>query len=437
MAIRVMIKEIEMFLEEANQDYELTSMKVNAVMEAAKRELTINYAAAELKVIKESGSDSDLAYLYEEANNGLVETVVAAIKRIKEAIVKFFSDLKDKIISLFADKQVDDKLEKLEKKVKFNPFAAKKKIAVENVDAELKVCDEHLSKLAKLTAKLKSGQDVSTADVDEVEQSFMDKHGKVIGIGSALVVTVAGGIVIAKKLKDRIPKEISDIQKDVSQDLSDAIDVAQRCDKPEVEHKIASAGAAIAKAKANDLVNGFKNTISKIVDGIKGIKNTAVPATQVAGALGVKGVKESTGEDVPETDDDIEAAIADASDVKTEDGEDDPFDSVPTSEDDDSDPWDAVMKDLAGLATDDDDCDDDDCDDDDCDDDDCDDDDDTTFESAFERLLSDIDSPYMEKSTDQIFNDIMMESGISRTTKKRERHSDAFSTLMESIDDLF
>lgn len=423
-----MIKEIEMFLEEANQDYELTSMKVNAVMEAAKRELTINYAAAELKVIKESGGDSDLAYLYEEANNGLVETVVAAIKRIKEAIVKFFSDLKDKIISLFTDKQVDDKLEKLEKKVKFNPFAAKKKIAVENVDAELKVCDEHLSKLAKLKAKLKSGQDVSTADVDEVEQSFMDKHGKAIGIGSALVVTVAGGIVIAKKLKDRIPKEISDIQKDVSQDLSDAIDVAQRCDKPEVEHKIASAGAAIAKAKANDLVNGFKNTISKIVDGIKGIKNTAVPATQVAGALGVKGVKESTGEDVPETDDDIEAAIADASDVKTEDGEDDPIDSVPSSEDDDSDPWDAVMKDLAGLDTDDDMG---------CDDDDCDDDDDTTFESAFERLLSDINSPYMEKSTDQIFDDIMMESGISRTTKKRERHSDAFSTLMESIDNLF
>ena len=221
-----MLETINAYLREAEQSFDLSLMKVGALMEASKRQLEINYTAAELKVMQENGTDEDLAYLLEEANNGLLESGKAAIKKILDAIIKFFSDLRDKVSSTLFSAANREKLEQIQKKIKLFPLIGKKKVVIEDVAKHEKNADKHLSDLAKLHAKAKSGQNVDVSDVDKVQKSFMEEHGKLIGVGAAITVTVAAavGILVAfnkggfqklQKSEKEAKEKVSDIQDDV------------------------------------------------------------------------------------------------------------------------------------------------------------------------------------------------------------------------------
>lgn len=373
-----MVELINQYLTEASQDYELTSMKITAVMEAAKRQLAINYSEAELKVMKENGTTDDYLYLVKEADNGMVETVIAAIEKIKKAIIKFCTEMREKVISLLSSKETNDALDAVEKKIKLFPVLGKKKILVENYNAEEKCVSEHISKLNKLKAKLKSGQEVTTEDVAKVEKDFIEEHGKLIGVGSAVAITVAAAIAFIKKANGDANGHIRDTEKEGEAICDEMEDLAKKLNAPAVAQKIASAVTSIVKTRTEDFIRCVSNARTGIKNAIK-THGTKLDASKVLKESTDEG--DVTGTDTSTTEKDIEKA-ADAAatpdNVKTEDGDDDGLGN-PTIPDDepDTDPWDDVMKQL-----------DDDTDHDLMDD--GDDDPTTSFERAYNELFNDI-----------------------------------------------
>ena len=206
-----MIETMYEHYKEAYRDFDISMMKVDALTEAAQRQLAINYKEAELKVMTEGGTSDDYMYLCEAAANGFIERVVTALRKIKDAIVKFFSDLKIKVVSLFTRNGGIEKMEELEKKAKINPLFGKKKIVVQNINEINKCCDEATASLDKIDAKIKSGQSVYQDDIDRVEESFFKKYQKAIGVGSAVTMTVAAAIGTALVLMKKSGKSIGDI----------------------------------------------------------------------------------------------------------------------------------------------------------------------------------------------------------------------------------
>ena len=272
-----MVNEINAFLTEACNQFDLSQMKVNAVMEAAVRELMINYEEAQLKVLKESGTDDDLAYLYEEADNGLLETVIKAIQKIKDAVIKFFSEMKDKILDAINKKENKETIDKLEKKAKLLPLIGRKKVIVEDYSKQEKVVDEHLSMLTKLKSKFKAGQKVEASDVDEIEKSFKDKYGKAIGVGAAVSVTVIAAIGIYKALSSKAASRTKMLETHAIDTCDSIMDsVKKGVGNVSVGEKIANAVSSITKRAQEGFFKSMMSTLSKIKDAIRGVKNTAV-----------------------------------------------------------------------------------------------------------------------------------------------------------------
>ena len=126
-----------MYFVEAMQDYiditdkySLDLMKIDAYIESVMSELDINMQRSELKVLTESGTDDDLTYLYEAAEEGAIVKIKKAVVAVVEAFKKFISDLKDRVVRIIVTKTTRDTLSKVEKKVKLNPFIAKKKVKI-------------------------------------------------------------------------------------------------------------------------------------------------------------------------------------------------------------------------------------------------------------------------------------------------------------------
>lgn len=397
-----MINEINMYLEEVCESYDLAEMKINAIMEASMRELQINYASAELKVLTESGTDDDLAYLYEEANNGFVETVIKTIEKIKDAIIKFFSDMKDKILSVINKKDNMDTIDKVEKKVKLFPLLGKKKVVVENYNEEEKVCHKYLAELAKLKAKLKSGQKVETEDVEEVKSKFLDEHGKFIGIAAAVTITVTAAIALIKKMSNDAGNVLKNNEKRSKDECDDGKEIAKKIDNPGVASAIVSATTSILKTLQTDFVRCFSNVVAKVKEAIKGVGNTKIDTSKVLEAV--------------EGEDPIDA-------VNTE------IDRIP--EDNELDPWDEIMN---GIE---DNCDDGECDDE-CGPEGCSDEGcckESTMDKTFEEIFESTYAELFGEGTDEDENTGSEDEATNDSSDEKVEES-VFDTLMRNIESL-
>lgn len=271
------------FLTEANHNFDLTMMKVNAVMEAAHRELAINYEEAELKVMQEAGTSEDLAFLYEAANNGLVETAIKTIEKIKDAIIKWFSDMKDKIIEMLSKKEVDETLDKIEKKCKIFPLLGRKKVVVEDIKEHEKLADKYFAKLGKLKAKLAAGQDVKAEEVEEVHDSFLKEHGKLIGIGAATTITIAALTNQIGATKGWIPKVLNNL-KETACDGCDSCKEALKKFSNTTVSACSRVYAKIAKVTSESILGTFRNWIRALQEGVHGLGKAAKVDTKAVAA---------------------------------------------------------------------------------------------------------------------------------------------------------
>lgn len=269
-----MIHAFEEYLSISN-DFDIRGKKIDAYIESASREFAINVKQSELKVIEESGTDDDLSFLYEAAEDGYIVKLKSAIKAVIDAFVKFMTDLKDKVVRIIVRKDSREQMKKIEKKVKMNPFLAKKKVKINNTDAEIKCINEFKSKCDKETAKelskIKSADDIR---IGALRDTFDSNYKKVI-IATAGAVTITLVALVAKinKQMEDLPSVLTNIEKENSAALQKFMDSAIS-DETAATCKAAMTAAAnfrtqLAKKEANAHVDALMQNISAAKKALK------------------------------------------------------------------------------------------------------------------------------------------------------------------------
>lgn len=224
-----------------SDEFDKANMTVTTFVESVCADLDINIQKSELKVMTESGTDDDLAYLVEAATEGAIAKIKKTVQVIIEAFKKFISDLKDKVVRVVVNKTTRDTLSKVEKKVKLNPFIARKKVQVVDKKKPLAVIEKYKNKCDKNIAKVKGGI-FKQSDVEGIfkDRDDFDKDYKaaVAGTAAMTTITVANLIKTINSELDSLPKTIDSIGKETT-------DIVNRfCDSIEDDEVIASTRAA-------------------------------------------------------------------------------------------------------------------------------------------------------------------------------------------------
>lgn len=224
-----------------SDEFDKANMTVTTFVESVCADLDINIQKSELKVMTESGTDDDLAYLVEAATEGAIAKIKKTVQVIIEAFKKFISDLKDRVVRVVVNKTTRDTLSKVEKKVKLNPFIARKKVQVVDKKKPLAVIEKYKNKCDKNIAKVKGGI-FKQSDVEGIfkDRDDFDKDYKaaVAGTAAMTTITVANLIKTINSELDSLPKTIDSIGKETT-------DIVNRfCDSIEDDEVIASTRAA-------------------------------------------------------------------------------------------------------------------------------------------------------------------------------------------------
>lgn len=373
-------------LREINSAYDINTMRINAVVEAANRQREINFHEAELKVMQESGTDDELAMLIEAAESDFVENIQKALDALRQAVIKFFSECRQKLVDLMSKRDDANKLDQLEKRMKLIPLIGKKKVMVEDYDAEVSLAKKHLKDLSGLTAKLRGKQEVDASAVAAVKKSYDDDHGDLIGASNAKTVSINDAVKMAKKMIASGNAELKEREETALKACDDAKKDAEKANA-NVANQIANVICHICKTAQNDYhrcVNGIMASIKKAIGGYKaeqktaekpGVKNEStddsdVEMEKLAKQQADTNSKDSVDEDAD--DDDIEIgfdiagddALTDGFGIDDVDSDDDTLDDLSIDVDDDDDDEDddedesccresaddAYLASLAGVA---------------------------------------------------------------------------------------
>ena len=365
-------------LREINSAYDINTMRINAVVEAANRQREINFHEAELKVMQESGTDDELAMLIEAAESDFVENIQKALDALRQAVIKFFSECRQKLVDLMSKRDDANKLDQLEKRMKLIPLIGKKKVMIEDYDAEIALAKKHLKDLAGLTAKLRGKQEVDASAVAAVKKSYDDEHGDLIGASNAKTVSINDAVKMAKKMIATGNAELKEREETALKACDDAKKDAEKANA-NVANQIANVICHICKTAQNDYhrcVNGIMASIKKAIGGYKaeqktaekpGVKNESTDDSdaemeKLAKQQADTNSKDSVDEDA---DDDIDLgfdvagddALTDGLGIDDVDSEDDTLDdlSIDVDDDDDEDDEDECCREsadayLASLA---------------------------------------------------------------------------------------
>lgn len=264
-------------LREINSAYDINTMRINAVVEAANRQREINFHEAELKVMQESGTDDELAMLIEAAESDFVENIQKALDALRQAVIKFFSECRQKLVDLMSKRDDANKLDQLEKRMKLIPLIGKKKVMVEDYDAEVALAKKHLKDLAGLTAKLRGKQEVDASAVAAVKKAYDDAHGDMIGASNAKTVSINDAVKMAKKMIASGNAELKEREDTALRACDDAKKDAEKANA-NVANQIANVICHICKTAQNDYhrcVNGIMASIKKAIGGYKAEQKTA------------------------------------------------------------------------------------------------------------------------------------------------------------------
>lgn len=373
-------------LREINSAYDINTMRINAVVEAANRQREINFHEAELKVMQESGTDDELAMLIEAAESDFVENIQKALDALRQAVIKFFSECRQKLVDLMSKRDDANKLDQLEKRMKLIPLIGKKKVMVEDYDAEIALAKKHLKDLAGITAKLRGKQEVDASTVAAVKKAYDDAHGDLIGASNAKTVSINEAVKMAKKMIATGNAELKEREETALKACDDAKKDAAKVNA-NVANQIANVICHICKTAQNDYhrcVNGIMASIKKAIGGYKAEQKTAekpgvakestdesdAEMEKLAKQADDTNSKDSVDEDADE-DDDIDLGFDVADDealtaglgVDDVDSDDDTLDDLSIDDDDEDDDYsdecgteckesanDAYLAALAGVA---------------------------------------------------------------------------------------
>lgn len=199
--------------------FEDRNMKIDAYIESTMRDLDVFYDEAELKVIKESGTQDDLDYLYTEAENGVIEKIKKGVQAVIKAFIEFIKNLKSKVIRLVTNAETKAVLKKVEKKVKLNPFLARKKVKVIDKSKPLKVIAKYKSKADSHIAKVSSGvfKEKEITAIHAEKNAFDSEYKAAIAGTAALVTTTIAKVIASINTEvSSLPDHIDSVDKETS-----------------------------------------------------------------------------------------------------------------------------------------------------------------------------------------------------------------------------
>jgi hypothetical protein len=273
-----------------DHSFDVLMMKLDAYTESVDRELAINIKKSELKCMTEGGTDSDLAYLEEAAEEGALAKFRNMISKLIETIKEWFSQKKTKVISKIASKEARDVLSKAEKKVKINPILARKKVQVLSVKKPLGVINTYRSKNDKVLGKTVKGivTESTMKTIVDTKENFRDDFRNAMS-GTAAYVTVTIAALLAS-----LNSEIGKLPSYVDKMESGTTSALERL-KTSCSEEAAAAATAATNAAANfgaELAKEEVNLhIDVIMNGMSVLKSQVMKAKGLQEAPVVKPVK--------------------------------------------------------------------------------------------------------------------------------------------------
>lgn len=263
---------------EVSDNFDCNNSKISAYIESVESEFNINIQRSELKVMKESGTYDDLLMLEDAAEEGAIVKLKKVVDAIIEAFKEFIKDLKDKVVRIVVNKTTRQTLSQIEKKVKLNPFLAKKKVKVIDKKKPLAVINKYKGICDKNIAQVKAGvfKQSKIEGIYKAKENYEADYKKAVA-GTAAVMTITVAALIAQINKDlndlpnmitKIDKETTEIVEKFCQSVDEETAVGARA----AFTACANFRTKLGKAEANEHVDSIMDGIRALKNEVKGLK---------------------------------------------------------------------------------------------------------------------------------------------------------------------
>lgn len=310
--------------------------KIGIFVEAVTNELEINKKEAMLKVMQESGTDSDLCTLYEAATEESNNRIIMAIKKLIDNLISFLDDMKDTISKTFMRGEVADTIAKAEKVASENPKLKSAKVEYYDSDDEVSLLRKFSDKVSSKIARVKVNH-FAQKDIDELkdeQQSVETKRQKMQKI--KVTITVAGALALISKLVKKVDDECES-------GTTDAKNKKRFLENSEMEsaqaHALQSCYAMSVQATkemTSSIFRSLKSLVSGVKDALHGAQKSE-PKTESVNTeteLGAEdGVLQESAEESKVFDDaaylnNLEAALFKEAEEPTAEGEETPTENT-------------------------------------------------------------------------------------------------------------
>lgn len=277
------------------KSFDAAIRKADMILESVEREYNLNISRAELKCMREKGTVDDMMYLEEAAGEGAITKFKKMIDKIIQMWKDFCTKIRNKVMSKICSAKARQTLNKVEKKVKLNPFLARKKIEVMNNKKALGVIKKYKSQLDKVAAKAIKGlgpNEHTSETLMETKDEFRSQFNKAIsGKAGSIMLTVSAVVAQLNTEIDRLPQFVDNCEKVNSATLEKL--------KATVSEDAAAAATAATQACMNfrtELAKEELNQhISYIMDLMSALRKAVLKAK---GKTEAEMVKESAEDDL-------------------------------------------------------------------------------------------------------------------------------------------
>ena len=258
---------------------EYSKVKAFTKLSAAKESVTFDEIddnaiySYEIESYNEAGydiSDEDfdtLMAMREAAEGGIMDSIAKAIDKIIEAFKKFYHEMKLKVLSKIVKSEFKYAVEQIKKRIKLNPFFARKKIKIANTEKQSGVIAWFQAELAKILAKLRSGKNVTPEELDDLDDEYKKRFDAASKISNAVNTTVSNASEIASKAADKISDSIDRAFKFTNDHLKAAKDVASGA-ASEVASRARRVASMLSSA-GKDMINVLINAVLDVVASIR------------------------------------------------------------------------------------------------------------------------------------------------------------------------
>lgn len=210
--------------------FDISIDKCNFMLESS-YVMNKNKLREDILLVYENIYDVDeLSEVMQESMSDFTQKVRAILTKIKDAILKFLRMCGEKILEVVTVLRNSVFINKIESLCKKDPSFANKKVQINTYEKELKMLDNDHMTLKQKLAKAKQCK-LTDRDIDEVEKREMSTQKKLAiatGITAGTTITIAGLIILFKKLTqktkvdiDQSSEEVNDVHKLLNKLLDD------------------------------------------------------------------------------------------------------------------------------------------------------------------------------------------------------------------------